>query len=177
MRLTKWRVLSTVCGLMVLTGTALALADSMVEVSGVHLCCPACLKGVAKALEPIEGVTQKCNQDAGTVTITAKDDVTAQKALDALSAAGFHGKTSSPTLTIKETTGVPKGKVKTLTLSGLHNCCGACTKKIKSTLKTVAGDESDTAKKQSSTLDVTGDFEAAAVVKALSAAGFHVEVK
>lgn len=177
MRLTKWRVLSTVCGLMVLTGTALALADSMVEVSGVHLCCPACVKAVAKALEPIEGVTPKCDRDAGTVTITAKDDATAQKALDALAAAGFHGKTGSPTLTIKKTTGVPKGKVKTLTLSGLHNCCGACNKKIKSTLKTVAGVDGDTAKAKSGTFDVTGDFEADAVVKALSTAGFHVEVK
>ena len=127
MRLTKWRVLSTVCGLMVLTGTALALADSMVEVSGVHLCCPACLKGVAKALEPIEGVTQKCNQDAGTVTITAKDDVTAQKALDALSAAGFHGKTSSPTLTIKDNPDPLKVDPVAVVIDGCVGCglCGA----------------------------------------------------
>jgi copper chaperone CopZ len=174
MRLTKWRVLPAV---MVLSGTAFALADTMVELSGVHLCCPACVKAVAKTVEKIDGVSAKCDQSAGTVTITAKDDAAAQKTLDALAAAGFHGKTGSPTLTIKETTNVPKGKVKTLTLTGLHNCCGACNKKIKSTLKGVAGVEGDTAQAKSGTFDVTGDFEAGDVVKALSAAGFHVEVK
>jgi copper chaperone CopZ len=177
MRLSKWGMLSGICGLVVLCGTALALAETKVEVKGVHLCCGGCVKGVAAALKGVEGVKPKCDRDAGTVTITATDDAAARKALDALADAGYHGSTDSPSLAIKETTGVPSGKVKTLTLTGLHNCCGACCKAIKSTVKTVSGVKGDTAKPKASTFDVTGDFDAAAVVKALNDAGFHVKVK
>ena len=35
----------------------------------------------------------------------------------------------------------------------------------------------DTAKPKADTFDVTGDFDAAELVKALNAAGFHVKVK
>lgn len=38
MRLTKWTVLAAVCGSLVTAGTALAFADTTVEVKGVHLC-------------------------------------------------------------------------------------------------------------------------------------------
>jgi copper chaperone CopZ len=177
MRLSKWLVLPGVCGLMVLCGTVLALAEAKVELKGVHLCCGACVKGVATALKGVEGVSAKCDQDAGTVTITAKDDAAAQKALDALTDAGYHGETGNPAFTIKETAGVPKGKVKSLTLTGVHNCCRSCCKGIKDAVKTVAGVKADTAKPKDATFEVTGDFDAAEVVKALSAAGFHVKVK
>jgi copper chaperone CopZ len=177
MRLSKWLVLPGVCGLMVLGGTVLALAEAKVEFKGVHLCCGACVKGVATALKGVEGATAKCDQDAGTVTITAKDDAVAQKAIDALVEAGYHGETSNPAFTVKPTAGVPTGKVKSLTLTGVHNCCRSCTKGIKDAVKTVAGVKADTAKAKDATFEVTGDFDAAEVVKALSAAGFHVKVK
>jgi copper chaperone CopZ len=177
MRLTKWIILSGISGLVVLCGTALALAETKVEVKGVHLCCGGCVKGVAAALKQVEGVTPQCDRDSGTVTITAKDDAAAQKALDALADAGYHGDTGNPALSIKPTTGVPPGKVTSLTLTVLHNCCGACNKAIKSALKGVDGVKSDTAKAKSSTFVVTGDFDASALVKALSDAGFHVKVR
>jgi copper chaperone CopZ len=177
MRSTKWILLLGVSCLVVVCGTALALADTTVEVKDVHLCCKNCVKSVGKALNGIESVKPKCDQDAGTITITAKDDATVQKALDALAEAGFHGGTGNPKLAIKETTDVPSGKVKSLTLTGLHNCCGACTKAIKSTLKGVSGVSSDTAKPKASTFTVNGDFDAAAVVKALSDAGYHVKIQ
>jgi len=62
-------------------------------------------------------------------------------------------------------------------VTGVHNCCGNCCKAIKETVKKVEGVKSDTAKPKENTFEVTGDFDAAELVKALNAAGFHVKVK
>jgi copper chaperone CopZ len=152
-------------------------ADTKVELKDTHLCCPQCVRAVGGILKKIDGVTGKCDAKAGTITITAKDDATAQKALDALAAGGFHGTTDNKDLKIKDDSGVTKGKVKTLTLEGVHNCCGQCTKGITAALGKVEGVTGNTAKAKGDTFDVTGDFDAEAVVKALNAAGYHVKVK
>ena len=174
MKLSQCLLLSAAC-VLVLGGTT--KADTKVELKGVHLCCGACVKAANDILKGVDGVTGKCDQKARTITITAKDDETAQKAIDALAAGGFHGDTGNKTVAVKEDSGAPKGKVKTLTLTGIHNCCGQCNNAIKSTVKKVDGVTGDTAKSKSDTFEVTGDFEAEAVVKALNAAGFHVKVK
>ena len=176
MRLTfsKWMMLPAACGLLMLAGAA--TADTTVELKGVHLCCGACVKGVAKALKDVEGVKPKCDQKAGTVTLTAKDDASATKALDALAAAGYYGETGIKTLVLKPGT-ASKGKVKSVTLSGVHNCCGSCCTAIKAAVKKVEGVNRDTAKPRSDTFEVTGDFEPAALIKALNAAGFNGTIK
>jgi len=176
MRWTKWLILPAFCGMTILTGTAFALADTTVEIKGVHLCCGACVKGVATALKDVEGVTPKCDQKAGTVTLTAKDNATAQKGLDALSDAGYFGSTGSKSLTLKPAADVPSGKVSTLKLTNAHNCCGSCCKAIKAAVAKVDGVKGDTAKPKMADFEVTGDFSAAAVVKALNEAGFQVKV-
>jgi copper chaperone CopZ len=152
-------------------------AETKVELKGVHLCCPMCVAAVGDILKKVDGVTGKCDRAASTVTITAPDKATAQKALDALAAGGFHGDTGDKDLAIKEDSGVTKGKVKSLTLTNVHNCCGNCTKAIKETLKKVDGVSGDTVKAKADTFEVTGDFDAAELVKALNAAGYHVKVK
>jgi hypothetical protein len=48
----------------------------------------------------------------GTVVLTAGDDAAAQKALDALAAAGFYGSTENQKLEVKAVSDVPQGKVK-----------------------------------------------------------------
>ena len=142
-----------------------------------HLCCGACVKAVGNILKDIDGVKGTCDTKAKTVTIVAKDDEAAQKALDALAAGGFHGDTGNDTLKQKDDSGVSAGKVKTLTLTGIHNCCGQCAGAIKSAVKKVDGASADTLKGKQDTFEVTGDFDAEALVKALNAAGFHVKVK
>jgi copper chaperone CopZ len=154
-----------------------ASAETKVELKGVHLCCPACIKAVGEVLKGVDGVTGMCDQKAKTVTITAKDDGAAQKAIDALAAAGFHGDTGNAKLAIKDDSGVSKGKVKSLTITGAHNCCAQCCRGIKETVKKVPGVTGDTAKPKADTFDVTGDFDAEELVKALNTAGFHVKVK
>ena len=152
-------------------------AETTVQLKGTHLCCGSCVKAVGTILKGIEGVSGKCDTKAKTITITAKDDETAQKALDALAAGGFHGVSSSKTIKFKDDSGASKGKVKSVTVSGVHNCCGKCNSAIKKAVKSVPGVKSDTAKAHSNTFEVTGNFDAAALVKALNAAGFHVKVK
>lgn len=168
--------LLAVAGLVLAAGRVSA-ADTKVELKNTHLCCPQCVKAVGEILKKVEGVSGTCDQKAGTVSITAKDNATAQKALDALAAGGFYGTTDSKDLKMKDDSGVAKGKVKTLTLEGVHNCCGACTKAIGAAVGKVAGVTGNTAKPRNDTFEVTGDFDAEEVVKALNAAGYHVKVK
>jgi mercuric ion binding protein len=175
MRRPRGVLLAGLCGLLALAGTV--RAETKVELKGVHLCCPACVKAVGGILRQVDGVKGTCDRENKTVTIIAPDEQTARKALDALAAGGFHGDTGSKGLAIKDDSNAPKGKVKSLTVSGAHNCCGACCKAIKATLKKVNGVTGDTATPKATSFEVTGDFDAAEVVKALNAAGFHVKVK
>jgi copper chaperone CopZ len=154
-----------------------ARSETKVELKGTHLCCPQCVKAVDTILKKVDGATGTCDQKTGAIAITAKDDETAQKALDALAAGGFHGTTDSKTLTVKDDSGATKGKVKMLTLEGVHNCCGSCNRSIVAAIGKVAGTTGNTAKVKSDTFDVTGDFDAEELVKALNAAGYHVKVK
>jgi len=154
-----------------------ARAETKVELKGTHLCCGACVKAADAILKKVEGVTGKVDSATDMIVITAKDEKSAQAALDALAAGGFHGETGDAKLVQKDDSGVTKGKVKTLTLTGVHNCCGSCNKSINEAVKSVAGVTGNTAKVKQDTFDVTGDFEAEDVVKAMLKAGFHVKVK
>jgi periplasmic mercuric ion binding protein len=148
-----------------------------VELRGVHLCCQGCVNAADAALMSVEGVNSRCDMDNGTVTFTASDDAAAQKALDALAAAGFHGSTGNNRLAMKAVSGIPQGKVKTLKVSGIHNCCGPCCEAIKGAIATVDGVTGDTARPGATSFEVTGAFDAAALVKALNAAGFSARVE
>jgi copper chaperone CopZ len=160
---------------LVLAGAA--RAEVKVELKGVHLCCGQCVKGVETALKGVDGAKAACDRQAKTVTITAPDAKTAQKALDALAAGGYHGDTGKKVVAIKDDSGAKAGKVKSVSVEGVHNCCGNCCKAIKETVKKVDGVKADTAKPKMNTFEVTGDFDAAELVKALNAAGFHAKVK
>ena len=152
-------------------------AESTVVVKNVHLCCGACVTGVNNALKTVDGVKGACDTKAKTVTITAADDAAAQKGIDALAAAGYHGDVAGTAFKVADDSGAATGKVKTLTVTGVHNCCGACNKAITAAVGKVAGVTGNTAKAKSDTFDVTGDFDPTELVKELNAAGFHVKVK
>ncbi len=154
-----------------------ARAETKIELTGVHLCCSACTAAVKSAVRDVDGVTATCDQKKKTVTISAPDDNAAQKALDALAAHGFHGDTGNSTLKMKEDSGVTAGKVTSVKLVGIHNCCGSCNKAIKNAIKKVDGVTGDTAKPKTGSLTVTGNFDEVELVKALNAAGFHVKVQ
>lgn len=166
---------SSLCNLLLWVGVA--HAQTKVEIKGVHMCCQGCVLTIEKIMKEVKGVQAECDQDKGIVTLTVSDTKTAQKALDALAEGGFHGQSGNKELAMKDDSSVPAGKVKALSLTGIHNCCGACNRAIKAALKSVPGVTGDTSKAKSRSFEVTGDFEASEVVKALNAAGFHVKVK
>jgi copper chaperone CopZ len=167
-----------------LAGLALVLAlacnvraETKVEVKGTHLCCPQCVAAVGAIIGKVDGASATCDTKAKTITITAKDDETAKKAIAALAEGGFHGDTGNKDINFKDDSGAEKGKVKTVTITGVHNCCRNCNDAILAVLKKVDGVKENTAKAKSATFDVNGEFDEQDLVKALNTAGFHVKVK
>jgi copper chaperone CopZ len=155
-----------------------AKAHTPVELKHVHMCCDGCAKEVADILGKVEGVQGvTVDQKANTAKFTAADAKAAQKAIDALAAGGFHGDTGTKEFAFKNESGVPSGKVKSLTLTGFHNSCGGCVKSLLEAVKPVAGVTGNNAKAKVTTCEFTGDFDAAALVDTLNKAGFHVKVK
>jgi len=150
--------------------TSWTLAETTVTLEKTHLCCGSCVTGAEKAVGKVEGAKAVCDRGTKTITITAPDDATAQKALDALVDAGFYGKATGAT--IKEDAAAPSGNVQSLTLSEIHNCCGRCTSAINKTIKSVPGATGEIKNKEQ-TVTVTGDFDASKLVQALNEAGFH----
>lgn len=155
-------------------------ADTSVKLTDVHLCCNSCVKGVEKAIGTVSGATVQSDKDAGTVTITAPDQAGAQKAVNALVAAGYFGKSSDATIKVQAHTGVKKakmdGRVQSLKIAGVHLCCGKCVTSVNDALKTVAGVKANTATKGAETFEVSGDFIGSEVFKALNKAGLTGKV-
>lgn len=150
--------------------------EIQVELTGVHLCCQGCVNAANAALRNVEGVNSRCDMENGTVTFTAGAATAARQALDSLAAAGFCGRTDNQDLAMKPVGEVPHGKVTRLRISGIHNCCGPCCDAIKGAIATVDGVTGNTAQPRATTFEVTGDFHAAALVKALNDAGFSAQV-
>lgn len=156
-----------------------AAAAEKVELKSVHMCCDGCAEEVAAILGKVEGVSGVATDKKTTsATFTAADAKAAQKALDALAAGGFHGDPGKDKgYAFKDDSGVKSGKVKTLTVTGFHNSCPGCVKSFRAAIKDVKGVSGDNAKSKVTTAEVTGEFDAAELVKALNKAGFHVKVK
>ena len=160
-----------------LAAAPLASADVTVKLSDVHLCCNSCVKGVDKAVAPVSGASAKSDKDAETVTITAPDKATAQKAVDALVAAGYFGKTTDAGVKVNAKTGATASKVSSMTLSGVHLCCNKCVSAVKDALAGVPGVKSNTAKKGAKSFQVSGEFKPTDVMAALHDTGLTGKAK
>lgn len=160
-----------------LASAPLASADVTVKLSDVHLCCNSCVKGVAKALAPVSGVSAKSDKDAETVTITAPDKAAAQQAVDALVAAGYFGKTTDAGVKVNAKTGATNAKASAMTVSGVHLCCNKCVSVVKDALASVPGVKGNTAKKGAAAFAVTGEFKPTDVMAALHGAGLTGKAK
>ncbi|HZL35325.1 MAG TPA: hypothetical protein VFC78_08445 [Tepidisphaeraceae bacterium] len=167
------RGIAWVVGLMFALGVVpFASADSSVTVKKTHLCCASCVKAANKAVQSVPGAKARIDQKTDTIAITAASEEDAQKAVDALVAAGFYGKVSSGS--IKNDAGAPAGNAKSLSVT-THNCCKKCTTAINKVIKSVPGANGE-AQPKNDTFTVTGDYDPEALVKAFNAAGFAVKV-
>jgi copper chaperone CopZ len=157
--------------------TGMSTPETKVEVKNVHICCGACEKAIGKILTEAGVKEPKCSKDTKTINFTADDSKAAQKALDGLAAAGFHGDAGSKDLMIKDDSGAKEGKVASAKVSGIHNCCPNCCKAIKEIVKKVDGVKEEDVKPKEGSFTVKGEFDAAKLVKALNDAGFHCKVE
>ncbi len=162
-----------VASLSLVAGRSSFAAESKVTIEKTHLCCNQCVKGAEKAVSSVSGAKAECDKDAGSITITAPDAATAQKAVDALSAAGYYGKSTGAEF--KDESGAVAGNVKSVDVSGFHNCCKKCTTTINNTIKKVPA-TGEVAPKVD-TVTVAGDIDEKKLVDAFHDAGFQVKVK
>ena len=154
-----------------------AFADTTVNLSGMHLCCGACVKAVNGVGEKTEGVSLKIDKDAGTCAVTGPDRKSVQKVVNQLATAGFYAKSDNDKLKIKRKTFIDKGMVSRLELIGVHNCCGGCNKTITAAIESVDGVTANNAAPKQSTIVVEGNFDGAKLVAALNKAGFFARAK
>ena len=151
-------------------------ADSTVTLSHVHLCCDKCVKGVDTAVARVAGASDSCDKAAGTVTLTAADKATLQKAVNALAGAGYFGESSDAAIRVPARTGAKDAKVKSLTVSGVHLCCPKCVKAVNAAVSKVPGVTGNTAAKDAMSFEVTGDFSPKAVFAELNKVGMTGKV-
>ena len=111
------------------------------------------------------------DKDAGTVTLNVPDKAAAQKAVDALLAAGYFGISSDPAIKVASNSGAKNGKVQSLKVTGVHLCCNKCVTSVNDALANVAGVKGNTAAKGVESFEVTGDFSEKQVFAALNKAG------
>ena len=156
-------------------GLALAFsaqaADVSVKLTDVHLCCQSCVKGVQAAVGQVPGVTASADMEEGTVSLTGPDTATVQKAVDALTSAGYFGKSSDPSIIVNADTGAKGAKMQSLQVDGVHLCCGKCVKSVNAALSSVSGVTTNTATKGAKSFTVSGDFNDQEVFAALQNAG------
>lgn len=147
---------------------AISAQAATVTVTGVHNCCKKCENGILHAVKKVDGAYATAEKD--TVTITAKDDATAKKAVESLVAAGYAG-------TGAEAPAVADAKVKSATVSGVHLCCGKCVTAVEKAVMGVPGVTKHTATKGAASFTVEGDFSTAALSAALQKGGFSGGIK
>jgi copper chaperone CopZ len=155
--------------------TGMSAPAVKIELKGLHLCCGGC-EGAAKgAVEGAGGKEVTTDKGSGALTFSASNEKAAQKALEALAKAGFHGTTDNKLVAMPdESVGKPpKVLSKELVLKVPHNCCGACTKGIVEAAKKAEGVESADLKDKDTTLTIKGNFNPLAVMKALYEGGIH----
>jgi copper chaperone CopZ len=152
-----------------------ARAEVTATLSNVHLCCKGCSVAVEKSLEKLPAVKCETNQDEGTVKLTADTVDNLQKAVNRIGRAGLHGKLDTKEVKFRKLK-LPEGKVQRLEVTGVHNCCPACTKAIKAALAKVEGVAGDSCEPKKDAFVIEGDFVAKDAIRALNKAGFHASL-
>lgn len=152
-----------------------------VTVKKAHVCCGACVTAVKKTLANVERVSA-ANADRATKTITfeAADDAAAQRGINALAKAGFHGTAAHGDKAVA----FPKSKAKkgdkanTVTFTSVHLCCPACVKGADAALKDVKNVKQIDVNQKAGTVTLTGEnIDVLEAISALNDGGFHGNLK
>ena len=152
------------------------LAEQTVTLEGVHLCCKACERGVSEAISDIKGANCSTDQDLEEVTITAPSKQALKKSVMAVLDAGYYGTPSDNSVKAKDRSGAKNKMVESLTVTGVHLCCGQCVSNVEDALDTVKGVTGSTIEKKVDSFEVTGNFNAKELFAALREAGVSGKV-
>lgn len=158
-----------------------ALAADPVVVSGPHNCCEGCKNAVTKAVANVRDVSV----DEKKGTITAKSKSGAKKAAEALMEKGFYATIDGPATESKSAsstaekpaTGSTGKKVKSATVTGVHNCCLKCRNMIMDAVRETSGVASAEIEVKAESFKVLGDFSKDDLLAALNKAGFNGKVR
>jgi len=142
-----------------------------VTLSDAHVCCHSCVTGAAATVANMKDVTAVADVDKKTIVVTGPDKATAQKAVDALTGAGFFGKSSDASIKVNTATGATDTKVSSLEVDNLHLCCGSCVKAVNAILADVPGYKTNNATQKATSFIITGDFKPTDVFAAFQKAG------
>ena len=145
-----------------------AHAEATLTLEGVHNCCKKCEKGISEAITAVDGASAATEKQ--TVTITAADEATAKKAAASLVAHGYFGQGAQPMET-------KDAVVKSITVEGVHLCCGKCVTAVEKAVKSVKGVTSLDAEKGVPSFKVEGEFSTQELAAALNKAGFSGSLK
>ena len=159
-----------ITSLAVLTLATTVSAETTIVMTGVHNCCGGCEKGITKAASKVEDATIAIDDE--TVTITAKKESDAKKAVEAIRAGGYYGSIEgeeAPTASTK----VLKGA----TVENVHLCCKKCVTAVEKALKDVKGVTGSSIESKADSFTVEGEFSEGDLIAAMNAAGFHGSVK
>lgn len=97
-----------------------ALAEN-VEVKGLHICCPLCVKVSVGLLKHIEGISDaKADQESNTVTFTAKDEKAAKAGFKALIDGGLFGEATCGGKALKIDVAAGEGKADVVLVTKVH---------------------------------------------------------
>jgi mercuric ion binding protein len=151
-------------------------ADVTTTLSDVHICCGKCVKAADDIVAKVPNLKGTVSQEDGTIVLTAPDLVTVQKGTDALTTAGFFGKSSNADVKVDASTGAKGQKVQTLTVSNLHLCCAKCVKAVGTILSNVPGYTTNNATIGAKTFVITGNFNDNDVFNALQKGGLTGKV-
>ena len=145
-----------------------------VELTGVHLCCNGCVKAIDKAVKAT-GASSVSDKSEKTVTVTAKDSASMNKALKAVAKAGYYGK-STGDYQVKQL-GSEDKKMKKVALGGFHNCCQKCTVGMTKAVEAVKGVKTHSIAQKKRDFTVEGDFNLSELLNSINEHGFAVSVK
>ena len=145
-----------------------ARAESTVTLTGVHNCCKKCDNGIVGAVAKVAGASAVT--DKTTVTITAKDEADAKKAVASLVDAGYYGAGAEAPVVVD-------AKVKSASIEGVHLCCGKCVDAFNKAAKATAGVTATDAVKGATVVKVDGDFSTKEFLAELNKGGFSGKLK
>ncbi len=155
----------------------LEIPEEGVVLSGVHLCCGGCKRGVDNALADIKDIKYTVDTDAETVTFAKASSSLIQEAMNALAAKGYYGISDLEELQIADVE-ISDKKADSVEVNGVHLCCGSCVKAVTRAMENVDGYESHDAAKDAETFVVSGkNISPSDVLAALRAEGLSGTVK